>query len=253
MIGIFDSGIGGITVVKEILRRYPNADFVYLGDLARAPYGEKSPERICEYAKEDVELLQKHGITDIVIACNSVSATALDYLRSNFPHLTFYDVITPAVAAIVSSNYSDVAVIGTRATIASNVYQAQIAKQKPSINVYAKACPLLAPWVEEGLTTYSETDMVVSHYLKDLLEHKPDCLVLGCTHYPLLAHHIQDFLGPDTSVLSSSTALVDSLPEHLFADSLGKQSYYFTDITQHLQQLASRWLGKEIEINKAEL
>lgn len=253
MIGIFDSGIGGLTVVKEILRRYPNADFVYLGDTARAPYGDRSVETICEYAKADVEFLISKNITEIVIACNSVSANCLDFLRSTFPHITFYDVVTPAIEEVVTKNYKRVAILGTRATIASQVYQNKIALKNPNVDVFALACPLFVPWVEEGLTTYGETNVVVNHYLQSVVTYQPDCVVLGCTHYPLLSHHIQETLQPNTALISSSTSLADSLPPYLLESGTGQQHYYFTDVTPHLELLASRWLGKAIKPEPAKL
>ena len=186
MLGIFDSGIGGLTVVRALLRSYPQTPFVYLGDTARTPYGNKSPDRVRQYAIEDARFLLERGATDIVIACNTASALALDVLRSTFHDTRFFDVITPAVSAVVSSSWYKVGVIGTRATIGSDIYASRIATAKPVVEVTSIACPLFVPLVEEGWVRFPETKRIVRRYLSPLRQKQIDALILGCTHYPLL-------------------------------------------------------------------
>lgn len=160
MIGFFDSGIGGLTVVREYLRRFPGAPFAYLGDTARTPYGNKSPETVTRYALEDAEYLVKQGATQIVIACNSASAVATDALREAFPSIPIADVISPAVEDAIHATKGRIGVIATRATIQSGAYQERL-KQGSSPRIFAEACPLLVPLVEEGWLDDSETKRIL--------------------------------------------------------------------------------------------
>jgi len=253
MLGIFDSGLGGLTVVKEILNRHSSADFLYLGDTARAPYGDKSITTICQYAQQDVDFLFHAGIKHIAVACNSVSAVAMTDLRLQFPDIAFYDVIRPAIIKIVEANPQRIAVIGTRATISSGVYEIEIIQHLPRVEITSLACPLFVPWVEEGFADSPETDMVVAHYLSNLKDFQPDLVVLACTHYPFLESAIARYLGPNVQLVNSAKALADSLPAELFFMNTANQKFAFTDLSPHTIEIAHAWLGEGIELQPAKL
>jgi len=267
MLGIFDSGIGGLTVVRALLRRYPQTPFVYLGDTARTPYGNKSPDMVRQYAIEDARFLLNQGATDIVIACNTASALALDNLRAAFsggtgpgyagPSVRFFDVITPAVSAVIASSWHKVGVIGTRATIGSDIYASRIAAAKPVVEVASVACPLFVPLVEEGWMRFPETKRIVRRYLAPLRQKQIDALILGCTHYPLLESVIRASLQKRVRIIDSPSVLLKQIeeqaPELLQKNGIDLQRYFFTDVSAHTDRVASRWLGKIIKGEKAEL
>lgn len=213
-IGVFDSGIGGLTVVAALRRHLPHEDIIYLGDTARVPYGGKSQETITRYSKEITNLLLEKEAKMIVIACNTASALALPELK-NFYHIPIQDVIVPgALAAIKATRQNRIGVIGTKATIASNAYSNAIKHLKPTCEVFSMACPLLVPLVEEGLFEDEITDNILHRYLDSLLAKKIDTLVLGCTHYPLLKKRISAIVGPDIVLVDSAvqcTLAVQSL------------------------------------------
>ena len=208
MIGIFDSGIGGLSVVRELLKRAPDASFVYLGDTARTPYGNKSPDTLKRYASEDVKFLLDHGAETIIIACNSASSAAGDALRESFLNVQIFDVIQPAVEEAIRVTKGRIGVIGTRATIASGAYERSIRKQPfvishLSLEIFSTACPLFVPLVEEGWLKDAETKRIVRRYLSPLRRERIDTLILGCTHYPLLAPLIQRYMGKRVKLIDS--------------------------------------------------
>lgn len=242
MLGIFDSGIGGLSVVKELLRRYPEAGFTYLGDTARAPYGNKSPETITRYAIEDARFLIEKGATTILVACNTASAVAIDALRSTYPETRFFDVISPAVHA---ANGKTVGVIGTRATIASGNYERNLKKTDPSIRVISQACPLFVPLVEENWIRRPETKRIVRTYLEPLRRAQIDSLILGCTHYPMLSEAIKNSLQKKVRIIDSPRVLIDQVEQEAGETIVnGTQEYFFTDPSPHTDTIASRWLGR---------
>ena len=246
MIGIFDSGIGGLTVVREILRHVPDAAFVYLGDTARTPYGNKSSEVIRRYALEDAAFLVAQGATSIVIACNSASATAVEAIRDAYPDLPVYDVITPAVQDALALAPESIAVIGTRATIGSNVYQHLLDGWTPAIRVHAYACPLFVPLVEEGWLGGPIVDRVIASYLDTPRTQGVDTVILGCTHYPLLKQSIRDFMGESVRLIDSAESMV----KRLVADARlqpGDQRYFFSDVSGHTTDIATKWLERDID------
>ena len=257
MLGIFDSGIGGLTVVRELLKRSPETPFVYLGDTARWPYGNKTPEIVQRYALEDARFLIGRGATDIVVACNTASALALDTLRSTFPAIRFFDVISPAVQAVVDSTFQKVGVIGTRATIGSKIYERRLKEACPKLEVWSVACPLFVPLVEENWIDYPETKRIVRRYLTTLRQKQIHALILGCTHYPLLQPVIRASLQKRVAIIDSPSALLDQIertaPEILERRDAATQQYYFTDISAHTDRVASRWLGKMVKGEKASL
>jgi glutamate racemase len=205
-IGVFDSGLGGLTVVRELQSAMPGEDIVYLGDSARVPYGTKSLDTIRCFAMEDAAFLLRFGPKMIVVACNSATAAAIEVLRERLP-VEVVDVIRPSARQAVARGGGPIGVIGTEATVASGAYQRVIAEMDGSRKVLAVACPLLVPIVEEGR---EQSDPIVTHvlcdYLRDLQRQRPPVLILGCTHYPLLAGAIGKLMGPGTELINSGRA-----------------------------------------------
>jgi len=251
MIGLFDSGIGGLTVVRELLRQAPDASFVYLGDTARTPYGNKSPETVIRYALEDAEFLLKHGATSIVIACNSASAVATEALRRAHLSIPIFEVITPAVEAVCRLNVGRVGVIGTRATIASRAYESRLRER--GIEVIAKACPLFVPLVEEGWLTDVETKRIVKHYLSSIRQAQVDAMILGCTHYPLLSEIIQRFMGKQVRLIDSGAMVVGELLRHVSQDGARSQRFFLTDLSARSEEIAAQWLARPVHFEKADI
>lgn len=206
-IGIFDSGVGGLTVLQALRRRMPHHAFVYLGDTARVPYGRKPPEMVVEFAQEIAAFLCGLGVEGLVVACNTASAVALAQLEERCP-VPVWGVIDPGVAAATQVTRSgSVGVIGTKATIGSGAYQRRL--EARGIRVWAQACPMLVHTVEEGLADSLEAELLVRHYLRD----RPDIdtLILGCTHYPLLRRTIQCVVGEAVSLVDSAEAIADAV------------------------------------------
>lgn len=203
-IGVFDSGIGGLTVVSELRRALPHERILYVGDTARVPYGGKSAETVTRYAREISDLLVAEGAKMIVVACNTASALALPSLSSVYP-LPMIGVLEPgAAAAVKATRNGRIGVIGTRATIASQAYSKAIARINPDLSVKATSCPLLVPLIEEGMLEDEVTEMVLRRYLSPMLDDGIDTLVLGCTHYPLLKGPILRICGPGVTLVDSA-------------------------------------------------
>jgi len=204
MIGIFDSGIGGMTVARAVEQLLPDYSLVYFGDIARTPYGSKSAATIIDYSLRNTEFLLEKGAEIIIIACNSASSVATGALRREF-QVPIIEVITPAAdKAIATTRNGRIGVIGTRATIRSGIYEQTICGRHPDFHVFSEACPLLVPLVEEGWTNKQETKMIIRRYLHPLKDKQIDTLVLGCTHYPLLTRLIQARAGRRVTLIDSS-------------------------------------------------
>jgi glutamate racemase len=217
-IGVFDSGIGGLTVVKALRDLLPNESISYLGDTARVPYGPKSPDTVQRYAIELGEMLMKQDAKALVVACNTVSSVALPVLMKKFP-VPVVGVIEPGARAAVSATRNQhVGVIGTRGTIRSGAYEKALRAADPNVRVSSQACPLLVPLIEEGLLNDEVTDRMILRYLNPLLEDDIDTLVLGCTHYPLLTGAIARLLKRQIMVVDSAQncarAVEDMLEQH---------------------------------------
>jgi len=253
-IGVFDSGIGGLTVVKELMRLLPNENIVYFGDTARVPYGTKSEKTIKEYSIQNTRFLLSQGVKAIVIACNTSSAIAIDDIQS-IANVPVIGVINPgAKAAADSTIVKRIAVIGTTATIASKAYEKAIKQFDSDIEVYGKACPLFVPIVEEGWSNHKIAYLAAEEYLKELKKFSVDTLVLGCTHYPLLRDTIQKVIGENVKLIDSGveTAKVvkDILQENnLLNESKLKPDYKFfvSDLPQQFKKVGEMFLGREIE------
>lgn len=254
MIGLFDSGIGGLTVVKELLRERPDASFVYLGDTARTPYGNKSPETVIRYACEDVDFLLSCGAALIVVACNTVSAVAMEGLRIRYPDTLFIEVITPAVEDALAATRGSVGVIGTRATIESDVYPKLLHAMRPDLTVRSRACPLFVPLVEEGWINHPETKRIAKRYLYPLRVQCIDTMILGCTHYPLLAQVLQHSVGRRVRLINSAASVVARiLASHVVSSTPSIQRYFLTDRSPRAMQTASRWLERPVTFELANL
>ncbi|MEE8400438.1 MAG: glutamate racemase [Desulfobacterales bacterium] len=261
MIGVFDSGIGGLTVVRELTRQLPGYDFVYFGDTARTPYGTKSPETVIEYALQDTAFLVEKGARLVVMACNTASSVATDHLRKQFD-VPIFDVITPAVQrAATESKTGRIGVIGTRATVNSDIYPRKIGEIDPRIKVYSAPCPLLVPLVEEGWMKKPETTMIVKKYLHPLKVKQIDTLILGCTHYPLLAEIIQRKIGKHVRIIDSSIGVVRSVKDFLkdnpAIDSQmsrdGESHLFVSDVTAQFDRIARTTLKRNRTLENVKL
>lgn len=214
-IGVFDSGVGGLTVAKEIMRQLPGESLVYFGDTARVPYGTKSKETICKYSKQIAKFLITKEVKAIVIACNTASALALRELEK-WVEVPIIDVVQPgAKMAAESTKNNKIGVLGTQSTIKSGIYETYLHAINPDLTVVSKACPLFVPLVEEGLLEDRITEDVVGRYLHDMKEYEIDSLVLGCTHYPLLRGVIGREMGKNVKLVNPAYETAKSLKELL--------------------------------------
>jgi len=259
MIGIFDSGVGGMTVARAIEQLCPEYPLTYFGDIARTPYGSKSPETIKKYAVNNTRFLLDQGAELIVIACNSAASTALSILKKTCP-VPILDVINPAVnqAAAISKN-GRIGVIGTRATIKSGIYEQGISRQREHCTVVSLPCPLLVPLVEEGWLGKRETKMILRRYLHPLRSRQIDTLVLGCTHYPLLKPLIGPRIGRRVRLIDSSVEVArevrsflsnhEALAEKLYLPER-ESRFFVSDLTETAGQLAAHIFGRPINLEK---
>lgn len=251
-IGVFDSGIGGLTVMRELLQRLPGESFIYLGDTARVPYGNKSPQTVIKFSKENAAFLIEHGVKLIVVACNSASASALSTLQAVLP-VPVIGVIEPGIQAAVAATRSErVGVIGTMGTIRSGAYQVGIKRLAPAVEVFARACPLFVPLAEEGWVEGDVAELVAKKYLSDYAEKGIDALVLGCTHYPLLHGVIGRVMGSGVTLVDSAVETAKKVVEVLEAEGLlgnesqGEFTVYLSDVSPTFKQVGERFLGREI-------
>ena len=216
-IGVFDSGVGGLTVVREIMRQLPNENVIYFGDTARVPYGSKSKQTVLKYSKQIVRFLRTKNVKAIVFACNTASALALEEMREEID-IPVIGVVRPgAKMAATMSKTKSVGIIGTEGTIKSGIYTEYIRRLDPSITVVGKACPLFVPLVEEGLLEDRITHDMVDRYLSELKPYNVDALVLGCTHYPLLMNPIKRYMGEGVTLVNPAYETAKGLKEILSA------------------------------------
>ncbi len=257
-IGVFDSGIGGLTVVAALRHLLPSEDIFYVGDTARVPYGGKSQKTIERYSMEISQLLLSENAKMVVIACNTSSALALDHLRERLL-VPVLGVIQPGASAAVSASQNQrIGVIGTRATIASKAYHRAIQAIYPEAQVFDRACPLLVPLIEEGMLKDEITNMTLQRYLGPLLEKDIDTLVLGCTHYPLLRKAISQLVGPKITLVDSAHHCALAIQEALLKQgrsnknlSIGKLRVALTDATEGFLRVAEKEL--DLKIGEVEL
>ena len=249
-IGIFDSGIGGLTVLKEIVAALPDENIIYLGDTARVPYGIRSAETVTRYSFENTHFLLSQEIKMLVVACNTASAISLEAVKKEFP-LPVIGVLEPGARAVVAATKTrKVAVIGTEATIGSGAYERAIKKQAPDVEVHSLACPLFVSLAEEGWTDNDVAQLVAEKYLAPLRGRGIDSLVLGCTHYPLLKSVISAAVGSDITLIDSATetakevaAVLDKLRWKGSGQGEGIRKYYVTDTPTRFEKIGKRFLG----------
>ena len=252
-IGVFDSGLGGLTVVREIVEALPHEYIIYLGDTARVPYGGRSEETLKKFAIQDTDYLISKNVKCIVIACNTVSSIATDLLKKKIK-LPIFDVISPAIkSSIKNSSINGIGVIGTSATIKSKAYESNIKRIDNRIRVYSKACPLFVPAIEEGEVNGALIDLLVDKYLDLFSKNKLDVLILGCTHYPIIKDVIKKKFGKKTKIINCGREVTRHLKEYLSKHNLyrnqkvkGKIEIFVTDYTINFERLARLFLGKSI-------
>lgn len=253
-IGVFDSGIGGLTVVAELMRQLPTERIIYFGDTARVPYGPKSVETVQRYSREIVGWLQSEGVKSIVVACNTATAHALPLLQDEFD-LPVIGVVQPGARAAVRATTSGrIGVIGTAGTITSGAYDRAIQALAPAAFVAGKPCPLFVPLVEEGWLDGEATRLIAREYLNPLQTQQVDTLVLGCTHYPLLKPLLSEIMGPDVSLIDSAEETAAETARTLEREGLrrndgGTPTYTFvaSDAPQQFLTVGQRFLGTAIE------
>ncbi|MDY6915414.1 MAG: glutamate racemase [Candidatus Cloacimonadota bacterium] len=249
-IGIFDSGIGGLTVFKEIRQKFPYEDIIYFGDTARVPYGPKSPQTVLNYSIQNARFLLQNGAKIIVIACNTSSSVALEKLKKILP-IPVIGVIQPGAAQAISvTKIKRIGIIGTEGTIRSHSYRRAIQEISPEMKVLNKACPLLVSLVEEGWENHKISELIIREYLTSLLQENIDTLVLGCTHYPILKNVIRKIVGNKIKLVDSAEAVAKKLQDILpnaETETIGSNKFYVSDNEEKFRQIATRILNKEIE------
>jgi len=255
-IGIFDSGVGGLTVANAINKLLPNETILYVGDTARVPYGNKSKDSILKFSRQITGWLIKQNCKVIIIACNTASSLALDDLKSRIS-VPILGVIDPGVKWAVSiTRKNRIGVLGTRATINSNVYNKKIKEENEKIHVFGKACPLFVPLVEEGFIEGEIPSLISNYYLKDLKKTQIDTVILGCTHYPLLNQTISDSLYSSIKLVDSSLATSKELKLLLEGEALssnneeGKINCYVTDYTKTFENVVNKFFKYNINFIK---
>jgi glutamate racemase len=252
-IGIFDSGVGGLTVLRELARALPQEDTIYFGDTARVPYGTKSPDTVIRYSQEIASFLMTRDIKLLVVACNTASAVALPALRRQLP-IPVVGVIEPGARRAVEVTRSGVVgVIGTAGTIRSSAYSRAIKRLNPTISVLAKPCPLFVPLAEEGWTDNEIARLTAHQYLDELRQAGVDSLVLGCTHYPLLKKIIAEAMGPQVALVDSAEETARTVAAILQEKKLlrpaaeqGNHHYYVTDVPAGFIRVGNRFLGGKL-------
>lgn len=262
-LGVFDSGVGGLTVVRALRELLPRESIVYLGDTARVPYGSKSPDTIRRFAMEDTQFLVGHGVKAVVVACNTATAHALPTLQATF-RVPIIGVLEPGVEATLADGKCErVGIIGTAGTIRSSAYQYALAMRKPDLQIHAAATPLLVPFVEEGWIEHPALESVLREYLNPLLEKGIDTLVLGCTHYPLLLPVLKKILGEEVHLVDSARTCAGQVKKLLGEQGLLSDAgvwedplleIYLTDLSEQAEAMAKRFLGGEFgKVKKATL
>lgn len=260
-IGVFDSGIGGLTVVKRLSSTLPNENIIYFGDTARVPYGSKSNSTVIEYSIQDTRFLLQKNVKAIIVACNTASSIAIPELRKIFD-IPIIGMIEPGSRmALKQSRNKIIGVIGTRATVNNLAYSSEIKKLNNKAEVFEKPCPLFVPLAEEGWINHRATFEIAEEYLSELRNLRIDTLVLGCTHYPILSEVIQKVIGTNVTLIDSGVASSELIKTELEkldllsdSDSVGSQEYYVSDIPVKFKEVAELFLGKEIDhVHKVDL
>ena len=254
-IGVFDSGLGGLTVLKEIMKITPNENIVYFGDTARVPYGPRSKETIIKYTFQAIDFLISKNVKAIVIACNTATARALKEANEKYDIPIIGVIKAGAKTAAYTTKNKIVGIIGTDGTIRSKAYNAEIAKLDSEIKIIDKSCPLFVPIVEEGWANTDIASLTAKRYLKDLMQEGIDSLVLGCTHYPLLKKTIGEIVGEKVTLVNPAKETAKDLKKILEEDNMlreysnkePKYEYYVSDIPEKFAAIAEEFLKKEID------
>lgn len=276
MIGVFDSGIGGLTVLRWFLKELPEYDYVYIGDNARAPYGNRSAETVYEYTRQEVEYLFNSGVQLVIVACNTASSLALrklqqEWMPQHFPDRRILGVLIPLVEnALQTTKSGRIGVVGTRGTISSGAVTREFEKRKPMVRpdlarmeIFSAACPLLVPLTEEGWMKHSETKRIMRHYLRELKQKNIDTLLLACTHYPLLYNQFCTIMGKKVKVIDNHAVAV-SLTRYFERhpdianrcknkSGTPKRIFLTTDNPARFTRLSSQFLGEPIEAHQVAL
>lgn len=257
MIGIFDSGVGGLTVVKEIFKRLPQYQITYFGDTARLPYGTKGANFINRYSEKITKLLLNQGSNIIVVACNTASAWAADNLKNKFRNVPIFEMITPAVReAVQKTRNKKIGIIGTPGTIKSGVYKRKLMEFNGDLKLFSKACPLFVPLVEEGLVSGKITKDIAKNYLLPLKRMGIDVLILACTHYPLLEDVIKEIMGRNVEIINPAKSLVGELKLYIDDNQELKLSikrgvdhkFQFSDEPYNFKKISHLCFSKKLKI-----
>ena len=250
LIGIFDSGVGGLTVYKEIKKVNPNLNFIYLGDTKHFPYGSKTKENIIELSRQNIDFLISKKVDEIVIACGTATSQALETLKKEYKIL-INGIIEPTAEYIKEKEYNKVGIMATRGTIKSKAFENEIKKKSPDIEVQNKACPLLAPMAEEGWTNNEVAELTIKEYIKEFKDIQ--AIVLGCTHYPLFENIIKKYM-PEVDVINTGKIVAENMKKRLKVDSktdkIKEDKFYLTDTESNFINVAKLILNKEIVIEE---
>jgi glutamate racemase len=265
-IGIFDSGLGGLSILKEIIKLMPEYDYIYLGDNARVPYGGRSADLIYQFTTHAVDFLAKQGCGLVILACNSATASALhklqtEYIPQKYPTIKILGVIKPSIEAAYEAKSKRVGVIGTYATVHSDAFQREIKKLLPHTKVYQTACPLLVPIIEEGKIHWSGLKTALKEYLTPLLRKRIDTLILGCTHYGLIGEEVKKIVGKNITIISEGKIVARKLKLYLIKHSEleiklsknKKRTYYITDLNDRYEKLAETFMKKNIKLEQCNI
>lgn len=258
-IGIFDSGVGGLTVVKEVIKTLPNEDIVYFGDTARVPYGSKSKQLVYKFSCQIINFLKEKNVKAIIIACNTVSSNCYEDLQNHFPQIPIIEVLEPGVySAINITKNKNIGIIGTEATIKSGQYEKKLKENLKDVNVFSKACPLFVPLAEEGFLTDNITIDIAKIYLQDLKNKNIDSLILGCTHYPLLKDSIQKVIGNNVSIVDPALQTAIKMQDYLKQNNIlnqygGNHQFYVSDKNDKFDFICSLILNKNYIAQKVNI
>lgn len=259
-IGVFDSGVGGLTVVKQVIKELPNEQIIYFGDTARVPYGNKSKEVVTKFSRQDIRFLLTQNVKAIIIACNTVSSNSMDILKNEFD-IPLFGVVIPGVnEALKTTKNKKIGIIGTEATVRSGAYKKLILDKDKDITVYSKPCPLFVPLVEEGWTYNDVSKITAEKYLKELVEKDIDSIVLGCTHYPLLKQCIGEAIGEKIKLVDPAHATAILVKEYLekngmirVSDEEPKLIFYLSDTTDKFGMICEKALKKVYSAQKIDI
>ncbi len=260
-IGVFDSGVGGLTVVKQIIKILPNEDLVYFGDTARVPYGSKSKETVTKFSEQIIRFLKTKNVKAIVIACNTASSNCYESLSETFPELPIIEVVTPGVESCLEATKNKrVGLIGTQGTVTSGAYEKRLKNADSEIKVFKKACPLFVPLAEEGWTDNEIARLTVKEYLSGLVEKDIDSIILGCTHYPLFKATIGEFVGEKVTIVDPAKATALRLKEYLHKNNMltgneneGKREFYVSDNYANFNGICKRVLDYTCKAEKIDI